>query len=268
MLLGANLLVICAAVLALIGGVCLALGVSGAARARDAAFYGTRREARLMSNRRLALAFGAFVLAGACWFARGMLPDLTVENVAAFLQSQVATPQPGPAPAPTAVAAAATAAPAPATPEPTVQPTAAPAQPTPAASPTSAPSVTLTAAPEPTRAPTISPARAEQRLQLHAVASGITAAGEPRDSNTRFPSRTKTIHVFFAYHDVPPSASIRHTWFHNGGSAYFGNDMLDKIGAGVASISWTPSGGFEPGLYEVRVLLGNVPQFVANFEVR
>ena len=44
--------------------------------------------------------------------------------------------------------------------------------------------------------------------------------------------------------------------------------MLDRFGSGVASISWTPDGGFEPGLYEVRVLLGNVPQFVANFEVR
>lgn len=266
MLLSANLLIILAVVLAVIGAACLVRGVSGARRARDAAFYGTRREARLSSNRYLTVAFVALALSAGSFVMRGALPDLTVERVWAVITARVYAPAPLPeAPLPTAVAQSE------ATRDPSLAPTSE-TGPKPAAAtqtPEAIPSATQmpTATRAATRAATASP-RVEQRMQLHALASGISSTGEPVDVRTRFESRTRTIHVFFTYHDVPPSASIRHTWFHNGGSAYFGNDMLDRFGSGVASISWTPDGGFEPGLYEVRVLLGNVPQFVANFEVR
>ncbi len=262
MLLSVNLLVILALVLAVIGLACLVFGISGAQRARDAAFYGTRREARLSSNRYLMIAVAALALAAASFVMRGALPDFTVERVWALIAERVNAPAPPADPSePTAVAQLeATLEPTPAlTPETAPEPTSVPA--------TATPTIAALASATHTPAATVS-ARVDQRMQLHALASGISSTGEPVDARTRFESRTRTIHVFFTYHDVPPSASIRHTWFHNGGSAYFGNDMLDRFGSGVASISWTPDGGFEPGLYEVRVLLGNVPQFVANFEVR
>ncbi len=262
MLLSANLLVILAIVLAVIGIACMARGVGGARRARDAAFYGTRREARLSSNRYLTVALVILPLAAGCFVMRGSLPDLTIEYVLAMITDRINAPA---LPQPTALAQReATAEPSPAPAVETVsEPTREPVEAT--QTPDAIPAATHT--PAVTRAATVS-ARMEQRMQLHALAAGISSTGEPIDAGTRFESRTRTIHVFFTYHDVPPSASIRHTWFHNGGSAYFGNDVLDRFGSGVASISWTPDGGFEPGLYEVRVLLGNVPQFVANFEVR
>lgn len=266
MLLSANLLVIFALVLAVIGLVCLALGISGARRARDAAFYGTRREARLSSNRYLMVALFALALAAGSFVMRGTLPDLTVERVWAVITERVNVPAPPTDQPPATAVAQLEATPEPPvapTPDATHEPTSASAEST--QTPAARASATLTASA--TRAATVS-ARVDQRMQLHALASDISSTGEPVDARTRFESRTRTIYVFFTYHDVPPSASIRHTWFHNGGSAYFGNDMLDRFGSGVASISWTPDGGFEPGLYEVRVLLGNVPQFVANFEVR
>jgi len=37
--------------------------------------------------------------------------------------------------------------------------------------------------------------------------------------------------------------------------------------SGTSYVVWSPAGGFRVGLYEVRVQVGGVQQFVANFEV-
>ena len=94
MLLSANLLVILALVLAVIGAACLARGITGAHRARDAAFYGTRREARLSSNRYLTIAIVTVALAAGCYMMRGALPDLTVEQVLAAITERLNAPAP------------------------------------------------------------------------------------------------------------------------------------------------------------------------------
>jgi hypothetical protein len=227
-------------------------------------------------------------------------PELTVEaavtQVAAMLQPPTPTPEPTatpmpestPTPAPTRTpAATATRWVITATPAqtaslstlPTLTPTPArAASATAAATPgltgtavltgTALPAMTLT----PTRAGfvaiTPTPNIGTQRLTLRAIGTGVDANGNPAGGDTRFPARTRAIFIFFEYNNVPPSAPVKHTWFYNGASAYFRQDVLNRNGVGMASVAWTPEGGFEPGLYEVRVLLGNVPQFVANFEIR
>ncbi len=103
---------------------------------------------------------------------------------------------------------------------------------------------------------------------LNAIASGIDANGAPTDVGTTFARGVETIYIFFDFHDVPPSALLRHTWFRDGGSVFFRSKRLTKNGRGTDYVSWSPPGGFQPGLYEVRIALGGVPQFVANFEVK
>jgi hypothetical protein len=236
-----NLMLVAATVCALFAILLLLSVVRLWRRARDAAFFGMRQDARKSATRR-----GYLVLALSC-AAVGLFAAREYSPIVNLLDLS---------PVPVAVAMTAT-------PEaPTAEPTAI---------------VTMTAElePAPARA-TALPAVASstlaapsQRLTFHAVAAGITAKGEPIDEYSRFPARTQQVFVFFNYRDVPPRATIRHTWFHNGGSVHFDNTEFDgNAGAGVGSIVWKPDGGFEPGLYEVRIVLGNVPQFVANFEVR
>ncbi|MFN4292705.1 MAG: hypothetical protein ACK4JD_01075 [Thermoflexales bacterium] len=152
----------------------------------------------------------------------------------------------------------------------------------PAASATQQPTPQATPIPEPTSAlsgalatladtPTLpSAARvvSDKRLTLNAIASSIDASGAPIGVGTTFTQGVETIYIFFDFRDVPPSALLRHSWFRNGGSIFFRSSRLGKNGQGTAYVSWSPPGGFQPGLYEVRVALGGVPQFVANFEVR
>jgi hypothetical protein len=116
--------------------------------------------------------------------------------------------------------------------------------------------------PTPTRPPS------NQRLTLADIASGIDANGAPIGSATEFSKGMPSIYVFFDYRDVPPGALLRHTWLRDGRSVYFRNERFRRVGEGPASIFWKPPSGFAPGLYEVRVALGGVPQFVANFEVK
>ena len=168
---------------------------------------------------------------------------------------------------------------------PTPQATASPAptaQPTPEAQPT--PTSQATPIPEPTSSliaslptlePTMSPTPADpaqappdKRLTLSAIASGVDAGGAPMGVSTTFDRGVETIYIFFDFQDVPPSALVRHSWFRDGGSVFFRSDQLAQNGRGTDYVSWSPPGGFQPGLYEVRIALGGVLQFVANFEVR
>jgi hypothetical protein len=212
-------------------------------RAQNAAFYGLRQDARKAAGQRLVVTTLLAALAGGTLASQWMLP--------APLLSTPLLPFGG------AVLV-----------DPTLTPEAIEADPTaqPAPTPTDIPNT-----PQPTSVADTDPSLpdANKRLTFHAIAKGITDAGMPSEAASRFSTRTGTIYVFYNYHDVPPRAMIRHTWFHNGGSAHFENIEFDgKFGEGVGAVAWSPDGGFEPGLYEVRIVLGNVPQFVANFEIR
>jgi hypothetical protein len=107
-----------------------------------------------------------------------------------------------------------------------------------------------------------------KRLVLSAIASSLDDNGAPIDAGTTFTRGVESIYIFFEYRDVPPSALLRHTWFRDGGSVYFRSERLGDTSNGAGHVMWSPSGGFRAGLYEVRLQLGGVPQFVANFEVK
>ncbi len=108
----------------------------------------------------------------------------------------------------------------------------------------------------------------DKRLALIAIADAVGADGTPVGATTSFSKGAGAVYVFFSYQNVPPSALLRHAWFKDGGSVFFGSKRLPANGRGSDYIAWSPPDGLQPGLYEVRVSLGGVLQFVANFEVR
>ncbi len=130
----------------------------------------------------------------------------------------------------------------------------------------------------PTAAPTNSVATAQpvvitviasgKPLTLRAVSSEIDGSSAPINPSTQFVSGTQTIYVVFDFQDIPRGTVLRHTWLRNGVSVSFSSAPFNKSGLGTDSISWTPKGGFDPGLYEVRVALANTLQFTANFLVK
>ncbi|MCL6512179.1 MAG: hypothetical protein K6U78_16025 [Anaerolineae bacterium] len=283
-----NLLSIAAGIVAVGALLILVNAILTARWAQRAAYYGVRREAQRTANRRLALSVSAFVLAGALlvmsWSmprqaAQPPPPDATGAEAGVAVASPT-LPTPSSDVAPTAI-------PTPGSATPTPQVTASPAataivQPAPAAQP--APTLKATPIPEPTSSlisplptlePTTLPAPAgaaqvppNKRLVLNAIASGVDANGAPMGMSTTFDRGVETIYVFFDFQDVPPSALLRHSWFRDGGSVFFRSKRLAQNGRGTDYVSWSPPGGFQPGLYEVRISLGGVLQFVANFEVR
>lgn len=261
-----------------------------ARRARKAAYYSVRRNAQRSANRRLSQSLLAFALAVGLSLVSRLLPreaaqpplatPVAVAEVAT--RPTLAEPMPSPFPTP-AVAATAVI-------SPTARPLDAPLVETPTVGATPIPEPTSSlvvlspvpdvATPATTTTTTTSTATLQsplalatsvppnRRLVLRAIAGGVGAGDEPLETGTTFPAGQATIYIFFDFHDVPPSALLRHTWFRDGDSVFFRSQRLIRNGSGTSYISWSPAGGFRPGLYEVRIMLGGVLQFVANFEVR
>jgi hypothetical protein len=258
-----NLSLIAAGIIALLAVFAFFNAVLTAQRGRTVAYYSVRRETQQRANRRLMLSLALLLFAGALFAGYYMLPR---DELPAAL------PQPTePAPAPS-VEVTFTAPPATAL---AVEPTAALASPlpTPKLVPTAPPRATLSPEPasslaSPLPSPTPAVVEPNKRLVLRAIASGIDENGLPVGDGTSFQAGTPTIYVFFDYRDVPPNALLRHTWFRDGGSVYYNSQQFNQNGAGLAALQWSPRGGLKAGLYEVRIQLGGVPQFVANFEVK
>jgi hypothetical protein len=242
-----TLILIAAGIVALLAVSAFLGAVLMAQRGRTVAYYSVRRETQQRANRRLMLSLALLLFAGVLFAGSFMLPEADAPAAAPPVESTLA----------------------PATP---VIPSPLPAR-TPALVPTALPRPTLapetndeSTSPLPTPSPAV--VAANKRLALNAIASGIDSNGMPAGAGTSFQAGTPTLYVFFDFQDLPPDVLLRHTWFRDGGSVYFSSQQMNENGAGLAAVQWSPRGGFQPGLYEVRLQLGGVPQFVANFEVK
>ncbi len=237
---------------ALILGITAALlfirAVVGARHAQRAAYYSTRREARQIAFRYLSISLVSAIIAGGMVAVSYFLPSQTrseTQQPVAIVAMTVT-----PVAQPTVYIL------------PTTAPTAAPSTPTPA--PTSTPHVSMTRMLTSTKLP----ATNGKYLSLLAISNAMDTSGRPISATAEFTQGVSTIYVFFDYNDAPQGALMRQTWFLNGGSVHFDSTSWSRVGSGTAHISWSPTQGFEVGLYEVRVLLGDSRQFSANFEVR
>ena len=235
---------------ALILGITAALlfirAVIGARRSQRAAYYSTRREASRIAFRYLSISLVSAIIAGGMVAVSFFLPSQTrpdTQQPVAIIAMTVT-----PVAQPTVYIL------------PTTAPTAAPITP----APTVTPRVSMTRMMTSTKLP----AANGKYLSLLAISNAIDASGQPISATAEFTKGVPTIYVFFDYNDAPQGALMRQTWFLNGGSVHFDSTSWSRVGSGTAHISWSPTQGFEVGLYEVRVLLGDNRQFSANFEVR
>ena len=253
------------------------IAVLMARRGQKAAYYSVRRGAQRSANQWLSWAFIALLLSGLMFGASILVPDFSLPaalpqastaTASAPLTSVLASPLRTQTPKPSATAKPKPTAAVKPSPQPTPTLTVTPKA-TAILEPTSALiSPTETLVPQtPTATP--GPAAPNKRLTLSSIASGIDATGAPVDAATTFTVGVKSIYVFFDFRDVPPNALLRHTWFRNGGSVYYFSQRFPGTStSGTTFVLWSPAGGFRAGLYEVRVQVGGVQQFVANFEVK
>jgi len=159
-----------------------------------------------------------------------------------------------------------------ATPTPTPAPAAAllvtmtPPIATPAVTPTPAPSPTITLAPTP--AP-VAVAEGSPFSNL-VLARGISSDHKPVSPGNEFSTSDHPIYLFFDYQGLKPGTRWGHVWV-------WGNQQLDRSittwpeewgTAGTAWVFYTPEGGFQPGPYEVRLLLNDQVVASASFIMR
>ncbi len=107
-----------------------------------------------------------------------------------------------------------------------------------------------------------------KNLKFRVIGSDTDANGAVIGIGTEFVRGIQKIIIVFDFYDMPAEAYIQHSCFREGNNVYFDRVQWTTQGSGLASMSWTPNGGFIPGLYEVRVSLNDQPQFVANFLIR
>ena len=261
-----NVFVIAAGVAGVVALLIFLNAVLMARRGQKAAYYSVRKDSQRAANRTLTLAFFTLVLAGGMLGASFVVPrdGLFVSPLPTPTQAlalvQVPTHTPTPQPTSTSVPTK--------TPSPTQAPTPT-TKATPIPEPTSVLATPVVTAAQQSPLPTPGPAAPNKRLTLLAITPGVDANGQPLAASTTFSAGVASVYVFFDFRDVPPSALLRHSWFRNGGLSYFFSQRFPSQDAnGTTFVQWSARGGFRPGLYEVRVQLGGVPQFVANFEVK
>ena len=249
-----------AVILALPGAFFFFRAIGRAKSSRTAAYYAMRREAALASNKDLS----SFVIIAI------LATGLAVVSI--FLPPEITTPEPLP-PAATLIVT------------PTARPT--PAESTPLAN--SAPpgattalstrNVATTGTPAPSSTPLVAlirltptetPIAADapmHKLVLRAISAVITSSGQPISPTTEFTQGVKSIYVSYDYADIQQSAVIHQVWLRDGNSVYYDSSTWSRTGTGSGYLTWSPKNGFEPGLYEVRITVGDVKQFSANFMV-
>ncbi|MCS7324028.1 MAG: hypothetical protein RMJ86_03065 [Anaerolineae bacterium] len=251
-----------------IGVAFLSSAIAAHQRGKRAAYYSQRRASRRHSSRQGMRALAAFALGAVLLIAAEVVrvteatPPLpsSVTPTAMTLAGSLATARGAQAPTPQPVPTL--------TPSPMPMPTLQLATSAPLLTPTSAPEVELVPlSATPTSTPISDLPLPERRLQLVGLAEALDERGLPLNPSTRFISGTRSIFIVFEYRNVPPNALLRHTWFHNGNSVHFDSTQLPLAATGIGHITWAPEGGFAPGTYEVHVVIGNVLQFIANFEV-
>jgi hypothetical protein len=169
-------------------------------------------------------------------------------------------------PTPTPVPTITTTRTSPPTRTPTVTPTRRPTA-TPPFIPTLTPEVPL---PESALAPLPSavPAGDDARITIITLAATRDDAGQPVDPGTEFPRHIPRVHLFICYKGM-----------HNGiawtFAIYREAELLDSATRlwewgmeGKTDIYYEPPGGYEPGVYEMRVFIEDRLQGVAQFVIR
>jgi serine/threonine protein kinase len=144
--------------------------------------------------------------------------------------------------------------------------------PTPVVAPTQADTSILEPSPSPS--PITTPAAlmvtAESPFTNLELARGISDDHQPVSTGRDFPVSSQEVYLFFDYQGIQPGTRWGHVWF-------WGDQQLDRSintwpeewgTAGRAWVYYTPEGGYQPGPYEVRLLINDQVVASASFVMR
>lgn len=256
----ADLLFILAAIVAGLAVLLLVLALRTIQTAQRGAYYSTRKRSQKLGIRLLKSSLIIGVVAAVVWFSKPFAP-LTIIlpiSIGQFLPTVTAIP--------TQTAAA--------TKIPTSTIVIPIATETSTATSTPLPSMVVDEIKTPIPVKVLSPFNSPvvtpipKNLKFRVIGSDTDANGAVIGIGTEFVRGIQKIIIVFDFYDMPAESYIQHSWFREGNNVYFDRVQWTTQGSGLASMSWTPNGGFIPGLYEVRVSLNDQPQFVANFLIR
>ena len=139
-------------------------------------------------------------------------------------------------------------------------PTALPTQPVNAGAPAAAPA-------SPSMAPAVIKNSAFNNLVL---ARGITSDHLPLSPGSQFPIDTSVVYLFFDYRNMQPGVLWGHVWMR--GDQEIGRTEAawpeDWGGAGRAWVYYTPEGSYQPGSYQVRLLVNRQVVATIGFVVQ
>ena len=106
------------------------------------------------------------------------------------------------------------------------------------------------------------------QLTLRSISSAITPAGQPISPTTEYSRGVASIYIVYDYVGIQQNTVIHQAWLRNGEGVYYDSSTWSRTGTGIGYFVWSPKKGFVPGLYEVRISLGDIKQFSANFIVK
>lgn len=102
------------------------------------------------------------------------------------------------------------------------------------------------------------------------LARGISQDNQPLSPGDDFPASSQPVYLFFDYQGIQPGTRWGHVWF-------WGDQQLDRSittwsenwgTAGTAWVFYTPEGGYQPGPYQVRLLVNDQVVASASFVMR
>jgi len=102
------------------------------------------------------------------------------------------------------------------------------------------------------------------------LAQDISDSYEPVSPGNDFAISNRPIYLFFDYQGIKPGTRWGHVWF-------WGDQQLDRSittwpedwgAAGTAWVFYTPEGGYQPGPYEVRLLVNDQVVASVSFVMR
>jgi hypothetical protein len=102
------------------------------------------------------------------------------------------------------------------------------------------------------------------------LARDISHDHKPVSPGNDFPASSQPVYLFFDYRGIKPDTRWGHIWF-------WGGEQLDRSittwsedwgTAGTAWVFYTPEGGYQPGPYEVRLLINDQVVASATFVMR
>ena len=149
---------------------------------------------------------------------------------------------------------------------------------TPTTTPTRGPTATAPFIPTPTSAipppesaltplPSAVPAGKGAHITIITLAASHDEGGQPVDPGAEFPPGDHRVYLFIAYEDMANGVAWTFATYREGEFLDSSTQLWEWGAEGKTYLYYEPPGGYEPGVYEMRVFVGERLQGVAQFVI-